>query len=67
MPPREWGAGVHSKHLRNMYVYFWRWATWKVYDHDAANKSGIVCFITVAGFLNGPGFQKMRDYLQQNL
>ena len=22
---------------------------------------GIVCFITVAGFLNGPGFQKMRD------
>jgi hypothetical protein len=65
MPPREWGAGVHSKHLRNMYVYFWRWATWKVYDHDAANKSGIVCFITVAGFLNGPGFQKMRDYLRR--
>jgi hypothetical protein len=65
MPPREWGAGVHSKHLRNLYVYFWRWATWKVYDHDAANKSGIVCFITVAGFLNGPGFQKMRDYLRR--
>jgi len=65
MPPREWGAGAHSKHLRNMYVYFWRWATWKVYDHDAANRSGIVCFITVAGFLNGPGFQKMRDYLRR--
>ncbi|MBZ5723612.1 MAG: N-6 DNA methylase [Acidobacteriia bacterium] len=65
MPPREWGAGVHSKHLRNLYVYFWRWATWKVYDHDPANKSGIVCFITVAGFLNGPGFQKMRDYLRR--
>jgi len=65
MPPLEWGAGVHSKHLRNLYVYFWRWATWKVYDHDAANNSGIVCFITVAGFLNGPGFQKMRDYLRR--
>jgi hypothetical protein len=65
MPPREWGAGVHSKHLRNLYVYFWRWATWKVYDHDPANNSGIVCFITVAGFLNGPGFQKMRDYLRR--
>ncbi len=65
MPPREWGVGVHSKHLRNLYVYFWRWATWKVYDHDTANKSGIVCFITVAGFLNGPGFQKMRDYLRR--
>jgi hypothetical protein len=65
MPPVEWGVGAHSKHLRNLYVYFWRWATWKVYDHDAANKSGIVCFITVAGFLNGPGFQKMRDYLRR--
>jgi len=65
MPPVEWGVGVHSKHLRNLYVYFWRWATWKVYDHDAANRSGIVCFITVAGFLNGPGFQKMRDYLRR--
>lgn len=65
MPPSEWKVGAHSKHLRNLYVYFWRWATWKVYDHDVANKSGIVCFITVAGFLNGPGFQKMRDYLRR--
>ena len=65
MPPVEWGVGAHSKHLRNLYIYFWRWATWKVFDHDAANTSGIVCFITVAGFLNGPGFQKMRDYLRR--
>ena len=65
MPPREWGVGAHSKHLRNLYIYFWRWATWKVFDHDAANNKGIVCFITVAGFLSGPGFQKMRDYLRR--
>lgn len=65
MPPREWGAGVHSKHLRNLYVYFWRWATWKVYDHDQANNTGIVSFITAAGFLNGLGFQKMREYLRR--
>ena len=65
MPPREWGVGVHSKHLRNLYIYFWRWATWKVFDHHPANNTGIVCFITVAGFLNGPGFQKMRDYLRR--
>ncbi len=24
-----------------------------------------MCFITVAGFLNGPGFEKMRDYLRR--
>jgi hypothetical protein len=65
LPPREWGVGAHSKHLRNLYVYFWRWATWKVYDHDPKNNVGIVCFITVAGFLAGPGFQKMRDYLRR--
>jgi hypothetical protein len=28
---------------------------------------GIVCFITVAGFLNGPGFERMRDDLRRNL
>ena len=65
MPPREWGVGAHSKHLRNLYIFFWRWATWKVYDHGPGSKTGIVCFITVAGFLNGPGFQKMRDYLRR--
>ena len=65
VPPRDWGLGAHAKHLRNLYVYFWRWATWKVYDHGPGNKRGIVCFITVAGFLNGPGFQKMRDYLRR--
>jgi hypothetical protein len=69
MPPAEWGVSTHSKHLRNLYVYFWRWATWKVFGDTATapqaavGRRGIVCFITVAGFLNGPGFQKMRDDL----
>ena len=62
----EWGVGAHAKHLRNLYVYFWRWATYKVFDHDPDADTGIVCFITVAGFLNGPGFQKMRDYLRRD-
>src|SRR5438876_1797131 len=65
MPPASWGVGAHAKHLRNLYVYFWRWATWKVFDHDPKANTGVVCFITVAGFLNGPGFQKMRDYLRR--
>ena len=40
MPPREWGVGAHAKHLRNLYVYFWRWATWKVFDLDAEEQHG---------------------------
>ena len=74
MPPTEWNAGAHAKHLRNLYVYFWRWATWKVFgDADPsriegrpADRKGIVSFITVAGFLNGPGFQKMRSDLRSD-
>lgn len=64
VPPTDWGVGAHLKHLRNLYVYFWRWATWKAFDHHPNDDKGIVCLITVAGFLNGPGFQKMRDYLR---
>ena len=29
------------------------------------DEEGIVCFITVAGFLNGPGFERMRDDLRR--
>ena len=72
MPPPEWNVGAHTKHLRNLYVYFWRWAAWKVFgDGDPTepkgrerDQTGIICFITAAGFLNGPGFQKMRADLR---
>lgn len=66
MPPSDWGVSAHVKHLYNLYVYFWRWGTWKVFDHHSPDDDkGIVCYITVAGFLNGPGFQKMRAYLRE--
>ncbi|MGH6872760.1 MAG: type ISP restriction/modification enzyme [Rhizomicrobium sp.] len=72
-PPTEWGVGAHTKHLKNLYVYFWRWATWKVFGSGLTastglpdkDEEGIVCFITVAGFLNGPGFERMRDDLRR--
>jgi predicted helicase len=71
--PPEWGVGAHGKHLKNLYVYFWRWATLKVFGagrfaatgQPDTDEEGIVCFITVAGFLNGPGFEKMRDDLRR--
>ena len=63
MPPAAWGVGAHAKHLRNLYVYFWRWAAWKVFEQTP--QSGVVAFITVAGFLSGPGFEAMRASLRQ--
>ena len=75
-PPKVWKAGAHAKHLRNLYVYFWRWAAWKVFEQGAGGRdreppveeslSGMVCYITVSGFLNGPGFQKMRADLRRD-
>ena len=73
MPPPEWGVSAHGKHLYNLYVYFWRWATWKVFGtgykdstgEEDEDRIGVVCFITVAGFLNGPGFQKLRSDLRR--
>lgn len=38
--PSGWGAGAHLKHLRNLYVYFWRWATWKVFGDPPIEGGG---------------------------
>lgn len=77
-PPKAWGRRVtsNSKHLRNLYVYFWRWAAWKVFEQGGGGRdtepvaeeqlAGLVCYITVAGFLNGSGFQKMRADLRRD-
>lgn len=72
--PPEWGQGAHAKHLKNLYVFFWRWASWKVFAPDlfettgqaTDDRGGIVTYITVAGFLNGPGFEKMRMELRRD-
>ena len=73
LPPAEWGVSANAHHLKNLYVYFWRWATLKVFGsgwHEATgepneDRYGIVCFITVAD-LNGPGFQNMRRELRRD-
>lgn len=72
IPPRDWDISAHSKHLYNLYVYFWRWATWKVFGlgqssaaETCKDRFGVICFITPTGFLNGPGFEKMRADLRR--
>lgn len=55
--------GVHAKNLYNLYVYFWRWALWKVYEN--APGRGIVSFITASSYLRGPGFAGMRRFMRE--
>lgn len=62
-PARQAGAGVHLKNVYNDYVYFWRWALWKVFD--STEGAGIVSFITAASYLRGPGFVGMREVMRR--
>lgn len=65
-----------KKHvLNNLYVYFWRWAFWKVFEDsfqavedrfNSAQRAGVVCFITASGYLRGPGFKIMREYIRRS-
>ena len=65
-PPPEWGVGAHLKHLKNSMCTsgagqrgkFLAPATTQPRAIPTKTKEGIVCFITVAGFLNGPGFRE---------
>lgn len=59
------GNGRLEYVLKNLYVYFWAWATWKVFDAHEADRHGVVAFITTAGYLKGPGFKGMRRYLRR--
>lgn len=62
-PVRQAGESVHLKNLYNDYVYFWRWALWKVFEQK--NGAGIVSFITASSYLRGPGFAGMRKVMRE--
>jgi hypothetical protein len=62
-PVKDAGLGVHAKNLYNDYVYFWRWALWKVFD--STDGPGIVSFITASSYLRGPGFAGVREVMRR--
>lgn len=62
-PLERINAGVHAKNLYNDYVYFWRWALWKVFEQKAGG--GIISFITASSYLRGPGFAGMRQMMRK--
>lgn len=56
--------GRLSAKLKNLYVYFWRWATFKVWESTPDNETGVVCFVTTSGYVAGSAFTGMRRYLR---
>lgn len=61
---RKSGNGKLEYVLSNLYIYFWRWATWKVFDAHPVHPAGVVAFVCSAGFTTGPGFAGFREYLR---
>lgn len=49
---------AHVASLYNLYVYFWRWAIWKVFEENSG--PAVVSMITASSWLNGPGFLGLR-------
>ena len=59
------GHGVRAKNLYNLYVYFWRWALWKVFEHETAQGPGVVSLITASSYVDGDAFRGMREHLRR--
>lgn len=64
-PVKAAGHGGDLKNLYNLYVYFWRWALWKAFEHDMANGPGIVSYITASSFIDGDAFLGMRQHMRK--
>ncbi|HOD76344.1 MAG TPA: N-6 DNA methylase, partial [Syntrophorhabdaceae bacterium] len=64
-PAREAGYGVHLKNLYNLYVYFIRWAIWKVFEHKTAVGPGVVSFITASSYIDGDAFAGVREHMRR--
>ena len=62
-PASDAGAGVHLKNLYNDYVYFWRWALWRLFEQQTCG--GVVTFITASSYLAGPGFIGVREVMRR--
>ena len=59
------GRGGQLKNIYNLYVYFWRWALWKVFEHPTAHGPGVISFISASSYLDGNAFGGMREHLRR--
>lgn len=62
---REPGSGKLDYKLSAVSLYFWRWATWKVFDAHPDQPSGIVAFVSTSSYLTTEACAGMRRYLRE--
>lgn len=59
------GHGGDLKNAYNLYIYFWRWALWKVFEHTTSSGPGIVSYISASSYLDGDAFCGMREHMRK--
>ena len=79
-PALAGGRGRLMTGLYNLYVYFWRWALWKVFEWQEertdregkvlppareVNRPGVVSFISASSYLDGDAFCGMREHMRR--
>jgi hypothetical protein len=64
-PATAAGHGVRVHNLYNLYVYFWRWALWKAFEHTTAHGPGVVSFISASSYIDGDAFCGMREHIRR--
>ena len=63
-PVRDAGFGRSLNPFPDLYVAFWRWALWRLFEAPGAERRGVVSFITNRGFLAGRAFGGLRRMLR---
>jgi predicted helicase len=64
-PVIEAGFGRALNAFPDLYIAFYRWAIWRLFEADGALARGILAFITNRGFLTGRGFGGLRKMLRE--
>ncbi|MBV9758422.1 MAG: N-6 DNA methylase, partial [Alphaproteobacteria bacterium] len=64
-PVRNAGWGGELNTFPDLYVAFWRWSLWKLFECEGAPRRGVVSLITNRTFLAGHPYAGLRRMLRQ--
>lgn len=64
-PVRDAGWGNDLNTFPDLYIAFWRWALWKLFESEGAPGRGVVCFICNRTFLSGHPYAGLRKMLRE--
>jgi len=64
-PVIEAGFGRSLNAFPDLYIAFYRWALWRLFEAEGALGRGVLGFITNRGFLTGRGFGGLRKMLRE--